>query len=42
MGGQTKQPSDVFSYLREAVRGKGTIPQLSNAFYARRQDGEDL
>lgn len=43
MGGQPKQPSDLFSYLRGAFREKRTTPQLLNAFYARRQaDGEDL
>lgn len=38
-----KQPSDIFSYLRDAFREKRTVPQLLNAFYARRQlEGEDL
>lgn len=39
----SKQPSDIFSYLRDAFREKRTVPQLLNAFYARRQlEGEDL
>lgn len=43
MGGQPKQPSDLFSYLRGAFREKRTTPQLLHAFYARRQaEGEDL
>ena len=43
MGGQAKQPSDLFSYLRGAFREKRTTPQLLHAFYARRQiDGEDF
>lgn len=43
MAGQVKEPSDLFSYLREAFREKRTTPQLLHAFYARRQlDGEDL
>ncbi|XP_038141085.1 uncharacterized protein LOC119783568 [Cyprinodon tularosa] len=43
MGGQARQPRDLFSYLREAFREKRTTPQLLHAFYARRQlDGEDL
>lgn len=43
MGAQSKQPSDLFSYLREAFREKRTTPQLLHALYARRQlDGEDL
>lgn len=43
MGGETKQPSDLFSYLRGAFREKRTTPQLLHAFYARRQlEGEDL
>lgn len=43
MGGQPKQPSDLFSYLRGAFREKRITPQLLHAFYARRQaDGEDL
>lgn len=43
MAGQTKQPSELFSYLRAAFREKRTTPQLLHAFYARRQlDGEDL
>lgn len=43
MGGQVSQPSDLFSYLREAFREKSTTPQLLHAFYARRQiDGEDM
>lgn len=43
MGGQPKQPSDLFSYLRGAFREKYTTPQLLNAFYARRQvDRKDL
>lgn len=43
MGGQPKQLSDLFSYLRGAFREKRTTPQLLHAFSARRQvDGEDL
>lgn len=43
MGGQMRQPDDLFSYLRGAFREKRTTPQLLHAFYARRQlDGEDL
>lgn len=43
MGGETKQPSDLFSYLRGAFREKRTTPQLLHAFYARRQlEGEDF
>lgn len=43
MGGQNKQPSDLFSYLRDAFREKRTTPQLLQAFYARKQlEGEDL
>lgn len=43
MGGQAKQPSDLFAYLRGAFGEKRTTPQLLHAFYARRQlDGEDL
>lgn len=43
MGGQAKQPSDLFSYLRAAFREKRTTPQLLHAFYARQQsEGEDL
>lgn len=43
MGGQTKQLSDLLSYLRGAFREKRTTPQLLHAFYARKQlDGEDL
>ncbi|XP_056303592.1 uncharacterized protein LOC130215772 [Danio aesculapii] len=43
MGGETTQPSDLFSYLRGAFREKRTIPQLLHAFYARRQsEGEDF
>lgn len=43
MRGGSKQPGDIFSYLRDAFREKRTVPQLLNAFYARRQlEGEDL
>lgn len=43
MGGQARQPSDLFSYLRAAFREKRTIPQLLHAFYARQQsEGEEL
>ncbi len=43
MGGETKQPSDLFSYLRGAFREKRTTSQLLHAFYARRQlEGEDF
>lgn len=43
MGGQPKQPSDLFSYLRVAFREKRTTPQLLHAFCACRQvDGEHL
>lgn len=43
MGGETKQPSDLFSYLRGAFREKCTTPQMFHAFYARRQlEGEDF
>lgn len=37
MGGQVKQPSDLFSYLRGAFREQRTTPQLLHAFYAHRQ-----
>lgn len=43
MRGGSKQPGDIFTYLRDAFREKRTVPQLLNAFYARRQlEGEDL
>lgn len=43
MGGEMKQPQELFSYLRGAFREKRTTPQLLHAFYARRQlDGEDF
>lgn len=43
MGGEAKQPQDLFSYLRGAFREKRTTPQLLHAFYARRQlEGEDV
>lgn len=43
MGGEIKQPQELFSYLRGAFREKRTTPQLLHAFYARRQsDGEDF
>lgn len=43
MGGESKQPSDLFSYLRGAFREKRNAPQLLHAFYARKQEeGEDL
>lgn len=43
MGGEAKQPQDLFSYLRGAFREKRTTPQLLYAFYARRQlEGEDF
>lgn len=43
MGGEAKQPQDLFSYLRGAFREKRTTPQLLHAFYARRQlEGEDF
>lgn len=42
MRGGSKQPGDIFTYLRDAFREKRTVPQLLNAFYARRQlEGED-
>lgn len=43
MGNETRQPSDLFLYLRGAFREKRTTPQLLHAFYARRQlEGEDF
>lgn len=43
MGGEIKQPQELFSYLRGAFREKRTTPQLLHAFYSRRQsDGEDF
>ncbi len=43
MGGETKQPSDLFSYLCGAFREKHTTPQLLHAFYAGWQlEGEDF
>lgn len=43
MGGEMKQPQELFAYLRGAFREKRTTPQLLHAFYARRQsDGEDF
>lgn len=43
MGGQARQPREVYSYLRDAFREKRSTPQLLHAFYARRQlEGEDL
>lgn len=43
MGGEIKQPQELFSYLRGAFRERRTTPQLLHAFYSRRQsDGEDF